>query len=87
MRVERSYSKVITPTNKFAENYFDFHNIPAKLSRIAKQHPWNSAHLMRRFERGSSVCNYHFFIPTCSYKLRLGIDDIIRTTFVEEYRT
>jgi hypothetical protein len=45
-------------------DYFDFHITPAKLSRSAKQHPSNSAHLMRRFVRGLSVHVYQFFIPT-----------------------
>jgi hypothetical protein len=47
LRVERTYSGVQTPTNRFVMNYFILRIIPAKLSRNAKQHPWNSANLMR----------------------------------------
>jgi hypothetical protein len=64
MRVKRTYSKVPTPTTVFLVNDSYFHNIPAKLSRIDKQHPSNSAHFMRRFVRGLSICTYQFFIPT-----------------------
>jgi hypothetical protein len=63
MRVERIYSGVQTPTNRFSANYFDLQIIPAKLSRNAKQHPSNSAHLMRRFVRGLSIYVYQFLIP------------------------
>jgi hypothetical protein len=55
MRVEHTFYKVHTPTNRFVMNYFNLHVIPAKLSRSGKQHPSKSAHLMRRFVRG---CRY-----------------------------
>jgi hypothetical protein len=63
MRVERTYSGVQTLTNEFVINYFNLQIIPAKLSRSAKQHPSNSAHLLRRFVRGLSIYVYQFFIP------------------------
>jgi hypothetical protein len=62
MRVERIYSGVQTPTNQFDMNHFNLRITPAKLSRSAKQHPSNSAHLMRRFVRGLPVYVYQFFI-------------------------
>jgi hypothetical protein len=62
MRVARTYSGVLTPTNQFVMNYYNLQIIPAKLSRIAKQHPSNSAHLMRRFVRVSSIYVCQFFI-------------------------
>jgi hypothetical protein len=62
MRVERNYSGVITPTNRCIMNHVNLQVIPAKLSRNAKQHPSNSAHLMRRFVRGLSIYIYQFII-------------------------
>jgi hypothetical protein len=41
-----------------------FRDILAKPSRGAKQHPSNSAHLMRRFVRGLSMHVYHLFTPS-----------------------
>jgi hypothetical protein len=58
MRVERTYSRVQTLVNEFSVNCFNFRIIPAKLSRSVKQHPSNSAHLMRRFVRGISIYGY-----------------------------
>jgi hypothetical protein len=43
------------PHKTIPMNYSNFRIIPAKLSRSAKQHPSNSAHLMRRFVRGLSI--------------------------------
>jgi hypothetical protein len=43
-------------------NYFNLQIIPAKLSRSAKQHPSETAHLLRRFVRGLSIYFYKFFI-------------------------
>jgi hypothetical protein len=57
MRVERAPSGVQTLTNLFGMIFFNFRIFPAKLSRGAKQHPSNSAHLMRRFVWG---CRYMF---------------------------
>jgi hypothetical protein len=62
MCVERTYSGVKTHTNQFLMNYYNLRIIPAPLSRSAKQHPSKSAHLMRRFVRGLSICVYQFFI-------------------------
>jgi hypothetical protein len=64
MRLERTYIKVQTTTNRFVMNYLHLQFIPAKLSRSAKQHPSKSAHLVRRFVRGLSIHVYQFFIPT-----------------------
>jgi hypothetical protein len=64
MLVERTYAGVQAPSNKFYMNYFDLQIIPAKLSRSAKQHPSNSAHLVRRFVQGLSIYVDQFFIPT-----------------------
>jgi hypothetical protein len=62
-------TRVQTPTPDFFVNYHKFHNIRAKLSRYAKQHPSNSAHLMRRF---CGVFRYKFtnlfIITTDVYK-------------------
>jgi hypothetical protein len=59
------YSIVQTPTNNFFQRVICYLRIiPAKLSRSAKQHPSNSAHLMRRFVRGLSIYVYQFVIPT-----------------------
>jgi hypothetical protein len=63
MSVERAYSGFQKPTNRFSVSYLYSPIIPAKLSRNAKQHPSNAAHLMRRFVRGLSICIYQFFIP------------------------
>jgi hypothetical protein len=63
IRVERTYSKVQTPTNRFVTNYLNLQIIPAELSRSAKQHPSKSAHLLRRFVRGLSIHVYQLFIP------------------------
>jgi hypothetical protein len=63
MRVQHVYCEAHTPTNAFSINYSNFHNSPAKVSRSAKQHPSNSAHLLKRFVRGLSKCIYQFFIP------------------------
>jgi hypothetical protein len=63
MHVQHTYSRVHTPTNEFSVNYLYFRIIPAMLSRSAKQHPSNSAHLMRRFVRGLSICIYQLFVP------------------------
>jgi hypothetical protein len=46
--VELNYSRDQTPINIFPVICSIFQDVPAKLSRIAKQHPSNSAHLMRR---------------------------------------
>jgi hypothetical protein len=44
-------------------SYSDLRNVPAKLSRNAKQHPSNSAHFVRRlFVRGWEIYVYQFFI-------------------------
>jgi hypothetical protein len=64
MCVECTYSGVQTLTNRFYMNYFNLRIILAKLSRGAKQHPSNSAHLMRRSVRGLSMHVYKFFIYT-----------------------
>jgi hypothetical protein len=61
MLIQRKYSWVQTSTNIFYVNYSNFHNIPAKLSRSAKQYPSKSAHLMMRFVRGLSICVCLFF--------------------------
>jgi hypothetical protein len=55
MRVKCIYSGAQTRTKEFYMNYLYLRIIPAQLSRSAKQHPSNSAHLMRRFVR---VCPY-----------------------------
>jgi hypothetical protein len=44
----------------FSENYLIFLNIPAKLSRIVKQHPSNWDYLPRRFVRGLVIHIYAF---------------------------
>jgi hypothetical protein len=44
-------------------NYSNFRNIPAKVSRSAKQHLSNLAHFMRRFVLGLSIYFYQVFIP------------------------
>jgi hypothetical protein len=49
---------------QFLCEIFLFRNIPAKLSRSAKQHQPNSAHLVRRCMRGLWIYMYRFFIPT-----------------------
>jgi hypothetical protein len=64
MRVERIYFGVQTLTNKLYLNCCNSIITPAKLSRSAKQHPSNAAHIMRRFVRGLSIHVYQFFIPT-----------------------
>jgi hypothetical protein len=61
--VEETYFGVQTLANKFSVNYVNLRIISAKLSRSAKQHPSNSAHLMRWFVRGLSKYVYQFFIP------------------------
>jgi hypothetical protein len=63
MRVERTYSRVQTPINKFVMKYLNLRNIPARLSRSAKQHSSKSAHLLRRFVQGLSIYVYQFSIP------------------------
>jgi hypothetical protein len=64
MLVERTYAEVQTPSNQLYMNYFNLQIIPAKLSRSAKQHPSNSAHLIRRFVRGLSIYIDQSFILT-----------------------
>jgi hypothetical protein len=63
-RASNAFTLDFKHAKKFSVNYLNFRNIPANLSRIAKEHPSNSAHLMRRFVRDLSINLYHFFIPT-----------------------
>jgi hypothetical protein len=61
VRVERTYFGAQKATNDFV-NYFNFRIIPEELSRSAKQHPSNSAHLMRPFVRDLSIYVKQIFI-------------------------
>jgi hypothetical protein len=69
MRVESLCIIVQKFTHYFSVNQFYFRIIPVKLSRIAKQHSSNSAHLMMRFLQGLSMHVYQFFVHTCFYAL------------------
>jgi hypothetical protein len=64
--------------NKAFVNYSNVHNIPAKLSRSAKQHPSYLAHFMSGLVRGLSTCDYQFSIVYQFLHLKHGSQRVPR---------